>query len=107
MPLSQFIHNANISMKRFRLKELREEFLEFLSFFVGVSLSRRGEDFIDGRRPPSSNKFILVGEEELVADRTAENGSRNAEDGGFEDVGVILFHTIKDKLLWLAFPAGV
>lgn len=106
MALSEFIHNSNITLKRFRLKELREEFLEFLSFLFGVSLSGRGKDLVNGIRPPRSNEFILVREEELVAGRAAENGGRNADDGGFEDIRLVLIQTVEDELLRVAFPAS-
>ena len=79
------VHDADVSMQSFGLKELGKQLSHLPGLFSGAGLVGRREYFVHRFRPPCNYKLVLVGKQELVTGGAAEDGCRLAKKRGFED----------------------
>lgn len=95
------VHDADVSLQNLRPHELRNQ----LSKLLFRSFSGRREDLFDRAGIPNSDKLVLVGEQEFVASRTAEDGSLLPKEGGLEDLGGKFGYSVEEELFRLALPS--
>lgn len=101
------IHNTYVFLQSLGLKELGKQLSHLLGLFFGIGrLGGTREDLVDGVRPPGSYKLVLIGKQELVTRRAAEDGGRLPKKRGFEDFRWELGHAVEDELFRMAFPSG-
>lgn len=100
------IHDTDVFLQSLGLKELGEQLSHLLGLFFGAGLVGSREDFVDGVRPPSCYKLVLIGKQELVTGGTAEDCRRLPKKRGFENFGRKLGHAVEDELFRVAFPSG-